>query len=172
MDYNTLISAVQNVSGATFIGLDTLTNVSLKGGMKNPMQGRITKKMVGAQVMAFQNKNTNGYEAMIQRRLIAEGKNPSSFELSERAWGVRIPNMPIVEHFKDGETKYYLEVIFLTQGKIEYFSDGNTPILPIQIEGFAPGKEGDQGGLTDKVVIRTFGADSITELRINGKVFR
>ena len=109
MKHKQLIDAVGNISGASFVGIDTLTKVTLSGGKKNPQQGRVQKRMTGASVMCFQNKTVNGYEAMIQRRLVAEGKDPNSFQHGERAWGVRIPNMPIVEH----KVFYYLVVIFL-----------------------------------------------------------
>ncbi len=170
MKHTQLVAAIQSVSGASFIGLDTLTEVTLTGGKKNPQQGRVTKRMIGASVMCFQNKSVNGYEAMVQRRLVAEGKDPASFTLGPRAWGTRIPNMPIVEHLKDGATKYYLEVIFMHPGKSEYLLDG--VVVPASaIEGLKDNDTGEQGGLNNKVVIRTFAADSITELRVDGKVF-
>jgi hypothetical protein len=172
MKHTQLVAAIQNVNGASFIGLDTLTEVKLTGGKKNPQQGRVTKRMVGASVMVFTNKNTNGYEAMVQRRLLAEGKMPWDFIVGERAWGTRIPDMPIVEHFKDGATKYYLEVIFLNPGAVEYLLDG-MHIKAADIEGLPQHKDNadSQGGLDNKVIIRTFAADSITELRIDGKAF-
>lgn len=167
----TLLQAVNSINGMTFIGMDTSTDVKLKGGQKNPMQGRVTKAMRGARVMAFQNKEINGYDAIIKRRLIAEGKNPNSFVLGKRAWGTRIPNLPIVEHFKDGDTHYYLEVIYLEPGHVEYFLDGN-PIAKSAIIGLEEKAEGEQGGLDDTVIIRSFKADSIVELRVNRQVFR
>lgn len=171
MKHTQLIAAVTNVSGATFIGMDTLTEVTLTGGKKNPQQGQITKKMLGASVMAFTNQNTNGYDAMVRRRLTAEGKDPNNFKISERAWGVRVPNMPIVEHTKDGVTNYYLEVIFLRPGSVEYFLNGSH-IDEADIVGLpkTPENKG-QGGLDNSVILRCFSADSITELRIDGKVF-
>src|ERR1035437_2704714 len=116
MKHTDLVTAFQNVNGSSFVGIDTLTEVKLTGGKKNPQQGHITKRMTGASVMCFQNKTINGYAAMIGRRLLAEGKDPTSFVLGERAWGTRVPNLPIIEHFKDGAMHYYLEVIFLRSG--------------------------------------------------------
>jgi hypothetical protein len=171
MKHTQLVAAVTNVSGASFIGLDTLTEVKLTGGKKNPMQGRVTKRMVGASVMVFTNQSSNGYANMVERRLAAEGKDPASFVLGERAWGTRVPNMPIVEHFKDGATKYYLEVIFLKPGKSVYLLDG-APVAKSDIEGLVDKEEGEQGGLENKVVIRSFAADSITEIRVDGKAFQ
>jgi hypothetical protein len=123
--------------------------------------------MIGATVMSFQNKNFSAYEAMIKRRLVVEGKQPEDFQLGERAWGVRLPNMPIVEH----KGEYYLEVIFMQPGKVEYLLDG--AVVPASfIIGLKDTTAGKQGGLEDKVIIRTFKADSITELRIDGQAFQ
>jgi hypothetical protein len=168
MQSSVLFQAFQNVSGASFVGLDTETRPSLKGGKKNPMQGRVTKKMTGASIMVFQNKNVNGYENMVRRRLEAEGKNPDTFKLGERAWGTRVENLPIVEH----KGQHYMEVIFLKPGKVEFFLDGS-PIARDLVQGLDDDKpEGDQGGLNAKVIIRTFAADSITAIRVDGQVFQ
>lgn len=166
MKHATLVNAVAAIQGASFIGIDTHTDVKLTGGKANPMQGRVTKEMCGASVMSFTNTNVNGYAAMIARRLEQEGKDPASFVLGQRAWGVRVPNMPIVEH----NGKYYLEMIFLRPGTVAYLLDG-CPISRCDIVGLPEKQEGEQAGLDNKVIIRTFAADSITALRINGKVF-
>jgi len=171
MKYTQLVAAFANVNGNSFVGIDTLTEVKLKGGKANPQQGRVTKRMTGASVMVFQNKKVNGYAAMIARRLAAEGKDPASFVLGERKWGTRIPDMPIIEHFKDGVTKYYLEVIFLKPGAVEYRLDG-APIAKSDIIGLEEREEGEQAGLDNKVIIRSFAADSVTEVRIDGKQFQ
>ena len=173
MKHTQLAAAFAGVNGASFVGIDTLTEVTLRGGKDNPHQGRITKRMVGARVMVFQNKTVNGYEAMVQRRLLQEGKDPASFELQPRKWGTRIPNMPIVEHEKDGCVNYYLEVIFLAAGEVEYKCDG-LPIAKDDILGLiecVPAPD-SQGGLDNKVIVRSFKADSITEVRIDGRAFQ
>lgn len=177
----TLREIFATVSGASFIGLDTESVVKLKGGKKNPQQGRVTKKVTGSQVMVFSNQEQNGYENMVQRRLIAEGKDPTSFSVGPRPWGTRVPNLPIIEHEKDGVLKEYLEVIFLKAGTSEYFLDGE-PINKKDIEGLeekeeastpvpdkddAPSNKG-QAGLDNKVIIRTYSADSIVAVRVDG----
>ncbi len=48
-----------NVNGGSFVGIDTLTDVPLLGGKKNPQQGRVQKRTVGNQVMVFQNKKSS-----------------------------------------------------------------------------------------------------------------
>lgn len=173
MQFETLLMAVQSVSGSSFVGIDTLTDVKLPGGKKNPLQGRVTKAVTGSQVMVFQNKNVNGYEAMVQRRLIAEGKDPNSFQLKERSWGQRLPNLPIVVHDKGGQVNYYLEVIFLRAGKVQYMIDGR-PCTAEQagIETAPAADTSGQGGLENQVIIRTFAAESITEIRIDQHCYR
>ena len=159
-----LRQAVADVSGASFIGLDTVTTPVLTGGKKNPMKGRIQKHMEGANVMVFQNKNSSGYENMVKRRLEGEGKNPESFNVQARKWGERVPNMPIVSH----KGNDYLEVIVLKSGTVHYTLDGQ-PIDRADITGLKTSPEGDQGGLEDKVFIRDFKAESIKTIRIDGQ---
>lgn len=159
-----LLDIMSNVSGASFIGLDTVTTVKLRGGQKNPMQGRVHKHMVGASVMVFSNTNSNAYDNAVKRRLEKEGKNPEDFKISPRQWGERVHGAPIVLH-KGAE---YLEVIFLKGGQVSYTLDGQ-PIDKAEIQGLDSKPEGDQGGLDDKVIIRTFKADSIKAIRIDGQ---
>lgn len=169
MKFETVQEALNNVKGATFIGVDTITEVKLKGGKKNPMQGRVQKVMKGANTMCFTNENSNGYENMVNLRLEAEGKSAEDFELKPRAWGKRIEGTPFVEH----NDKYYLEMIFLHSGETEYLLDGN-PIAKEDIEGLEETKVYDhsQGGLENKVVIRTFAVDNVVALRANGKEWK
>ena len=146
-----LVPILTNVHGASFISLDTMTDVSLKGGKKNPMQGRVTKLVLGSQVMVFQNKKANGYENMVRRRLEQEGKNPDGFELQPRKWGERIENLPLVRHEKDDGVHFYLEVIFLRGGDSIYFLDGK-PIKKCDIIGLEDREDNpeSQGGLDNK----------------------
>ena len=167
MKLETAQAAFDTLEGGTFVGMDTVTDVKLTGGKKNAQQGRVTKRMTGAQVMCFTNSKTNAYDAMVRRRLEAEGKDPDSFELGPRAWGQRIVGTPFVEH----NGKHYLEVIFLKSGSVQYLLDGQ-PVDETAIEGLPDRKEGDQAGLENKVVIRTFALDSIVELRAAGQVWR
>lgn len=158
---------LQNVNGNSFMGIDTLTKEDLTGGKKNPHQGRVTKACIGSQVQCFQNKHVNGYDAMVKRRLVAEGKAAEDFQLGPRAWGTRLPNEPIIEH----KGEYYLEVIFKSAGNVEYMLDG-VPCAKSQIEGLKPSSGGgEQGGLDNKVVIRTYKLSSIQKIRIDGQEY-
>lgn len=151
-----------SVSGNSFIRLDTTTIPKLTGGQKNAMQGKITKTTTGSNVMVYQNKHTNAYENAVNKRLEKEGKDPSNFTLQDRKWGTRVPNMPLVEH----KGSLYLEVIFLHSGTVSYQLDGDT-IEKSAIVGLAEKKEGKQGGLSDKVVIRDFKVSSINAIQID-----
>lgn len=167
-----ILTVLESVNGASFVGIDTRTEPALKGGKKNPHKGAVTKVTRGASVMAFSNKNSNGYENMVKRRLEAEGKNPDTFVLSPRSWGERIPGLPLVRHEKDGAVKYYLEVIFLKSGKSHFELNGQV-IAREDVIGLEEKDESQQGGLSDdnKVIIRTFSLDSITAVRIDGQEF-
>lgn len=154
---------MSEVHGASFVSLGAITVPTLRGGKANPFIGRTVKVMQGASVMVFQNKTVNGYEAMVKRRLVQEGKNPAQFELSPRKWGHRIDGCPFVEH----KGNYYLEVIFLRRGDAHFEVDG-VITAPEHITGLDLSREeADQGGLDNKVIIRTFSVESITDLVIN-----
>lgn len=165
--YDTITAALSNVNGATFISFDSLTDVPLLGGMKNPMKDRVKKRTIGNVVMVFTNKNSNGYDNMVRRRLEQEGKDPDSFKLGERKFGTRVEGTPIIEH---GEEKY-LEVIFLKAGKSCYELDGSE-IADHAIIGLNPtNATGEQGGLEKKVIIRTFKFSSIIGLTVDKQRF-
>ncbi len=165
MKFEMLANLLDDINGATFIGIDTETSVKLKGGKGNPLQGKVTKKTLGASVMVFTNANSSAYGDMVKRRLVKEGKDPESFELGKRAWGERIKGTPFIEH----KEQKYLEAIFLNSGKSEYFVDGiKTPKEDIEGLPVVKVNEESQGGLEDKVIIRTFKVDSIIGMRIDG----
>ena len=172
MQYEDLKAKLETVKGTTFAGLDTITNIKLKGGKKNPHQDRVTKRTTGANVILFSNVEHSPYVAMVKRRMEQEGKDPSEFEAKPRAWGSRVGKTPFIEH-KD---KYYLEVIFRSPGKSEYFLDGK-PIAKEDIEGLEVEKSetaqeteaASQGGIEEKIVIRTFAIENIEQIRLLGE---
>lgn len=165
MDYDKIKAEVDKVKGATFISLDTMTDIKLTGGKKNPLQGRVQKITRGANVMVFNDTEQNGYENMIKRRMEQEGKDPSTFTLGKRAWGQRIDQSPFIDH----NDKKYLECIFMSPGKSTYLVDG-VETNKEDIEGIPESKENSesQGGIDNKVVIRAYSLDSIRAVRING----
>jgi hypothetical protein len=156
---------IENVNGSSIISIDTTTIPTLAGGKSNPDQGRIAKVSTGHNVMVFQNRNSNAYQNMINKRLIAEGKNPE-FEVGPRQWGTRIKNTPFVEH----KGEMYLEVIFLRSGKVSYTRDGDVCDMNT-IHGLKEDSVSEQGGLDNKVIIRTFKFSSINAVTINGQKY-
>jgi hypothetical protein len=166
----TILEQLQNFKGSQIIGLDTLVEVKLTGGKKNPMQGRVKKMTTGNLVMLF--KNGNGYKNMVTRRLkkqfsdiittmeIFERISSPTWTPGERAWGERVPKSPFIEH----KGKLYLDTIFIRPGKSTYYLDG-VEIEKDQIIGLPEKNEGDQGGLIDKVIVRTFALESIIKIR-------
>lgn len=173
IEFDALKEKVESIKGTTFAGLNTVTSVKLKGGKKNPQQGRITKKTVGANIILFSNTQDSGYVSMVRNRMIAEGKDPDTFVPKERAWGKRIDSTPFIEH----NGNYYLECFFVSSGKSTYFLDGN-PIDKSDIEGLDDPKEEptdkykeSQGGVENKVVIRTFSLSSIESIKLKGEEY-
>lgn len=168
--FETLKEQVEAVRGTTFAGLNTFTQVKLKGGKKNPMQNRVTKRTERANVMLFSNTKDSGYVSMVKKRMIAEGKDPDTFEPKPRRWGTRIGNSPFIEH----NDKKYLECFFISPGKSTYYLD-DEEIDKEDIEGLdikpkeTEAQKESQGGIEDKVVIRTFDVNSIESITIKGK---
>lgn len=163
-----IAAALAHITGNSIVGISAETPVTLKGGKKNPLQGKVYKRLHSGNVMIFCNRESNGYENMVKRRLIKEGMDAENFQLGNRAWGTRIPASPFVFH----KGSLYLETIFLKKpAKIEYIVDGQVTPKEL-IEGLPDGREeGEQGGLINKVIIRTYNTENITAIRIDGKEF-
>ena len=168
LKYASLASAIQKEEGLSRVFIDTVTTPKLTGGKKNPHQGRIKKVNIGSKVLFFRNTDGSAYANMVKRRLAKEGKDSDAFKVSPRTWGHRIPSTPFIEHTdKKGETCFYLEAIFLESGTTHYELDG-IKIDERLIQGLPKKNEGSQGGLSNKVVIRTFKLESLRKVTING----
>ncbi len=167
----TIKEQLNDFRGCQIIGIDTLTKMELAGGKQNPQQGRITKLVEGSMVMIF--KSGKGYYNMVTRRLKKQAKkmvltaerlfgaiSGEGWKPGPRQWGERVPNSPFVAH----KEKEYLECIFLKPGKVKYFLDG-VEISKEEVVGIKEKNEGDQGGLIDKVIVRTYALDSIVKVR-------
>ena len=153
-------SEINSFQGCQIVGLDTLVKVDLLGGKSNPQQGRVTKLTTNSRVMIF--KNGKGYFNMVNRRLSKQNEANRVFEMlatessngiwepGPRAWGERIPNSPFITH----KGKEYLECIFLRGGQSTYLLDG-VEIPKEEVQGLPTKVEGEQGGLIDKVIIRS-----------------
>lgn len=165
MDFEVIKEQIDKVRGSTFASIDTVTDVKLTGGKKNALQGRVQKLTTGANVIIFNSTEQNGYENMIKRRMVEEGKDPSTFTLGSRPWGTRVDQSPFIDH----NGKKYIEFVFMNPGKTTYLVDG-VETAKDDIEGLPEVKENpdSQGGIENKVIIRTYAIDSIKSMRVNG----
>lgn len=183
MDYAVAKEALKDLSGGTFLGIDTVTTVAMKGGKKNPYLGRVSKVMLGASVMVFSDTHSVAYENMVNRRLKSEaaaaGREFVPFEVGERKWGTKIEGTPFVVH----ADTYYLQMLFTqSPSSIYYFLDDKPLDLDMKVEAdyawaFAlvrealakePAAGTGQGGLIEKVIIRTIKLENILAMRHNG----
>ena len=162
MNYENIVQCLENKNGEINAIIDTITEVKLTGGKKNPFQGRVKKRTTGAKVLFSVGSNISIYEKLVREGLEKEGKDPNEFELKPRAWGKRIDASPFIEH----NDKYYIECYFVSSGDTVYLVDDE--VSDEEIEGL-PVKtvsEESQGGLEQKVIIRTFSLDSIERFEV------
>ena len=160
-----VLTTLTKLNGCAIGSITAETNVTLKGGKKNPMQGKVVKRAENANVMFFCNSKSNAYQNMVKRRLTKEGKAPEEFKLSKRVWGERIADTPFVQH----KGQMYVEVIFLrAPSKVQYMLAGEK-IAKELIEGLpVKASEGKQGGLENKVIIRTYKLSSLCSIKMGG----
>lgn len=175
MKYEDVKKIVDSIQGGVAIAtMTTATIAKLKGGKKNPHQGRITKVTKGSTVQLFANTNDGAYERLVRGQIEAEGKSQEDFVVKPRAWGTRVGATPFIEH----KEAFYLEVFLDKSGVVFYLLDGETPIGKEDIEGLedvakpvsdeAKEKaEASQGGIEKKVKVVTYSLDSIQSLSIN-----
>lgn len=170
-----ILQQLTQFKGSQIVGLDTIVQVELAGGKANPHQGKVTKLVEGSLVMLF--KNGTGYKNMVNRRLKKQAKdgvfltedlfsiiaNPE-WTPGPRVWGERVQETPFITH----KGKTYLECIFLKSGKVKYFLDG-LEIPKESIIGLKEKTEGKQGGLENKVIVRTYAIESILKVRKSKK---
>jgi hypothetical protein len=163
-----LDEAIGHITINAIVGITTETPVTLTGGKKNPLQGRVVKRLLSGNVILFCNRESNGYENMVRRRLEKEGISADNFTLGERKWGNRIKGTPYVAH----KGNLYLETIFLSKPtKIEYLVDGKVTDKKDIIGLPEKKQEGEQGGLINSVIVRDYKTENIKAIRVNGKEF-
>lgn len=162
MNYETLNEILEQVEGSGKFSIDTITDVKLKGGKKNPFQGRVQKRTNNAVVTIYNKYDQGAYVNLVKEQMEKEGKDSSTFEVKPRAWGVRIENTPFVKH----NEKHYIECFFESSGETQYLVDGEE--YDGEIEGMPEKKvnEESQGGIENKVIVRTFSIDSLEKVNM------
>lgn len=173
MHYSELKTLLDGINGVSFATLDSLTDVRLKGGKANPLQGKVEKLAKGHRVMLCANKQSNAYLNKVRRHLEKEGKNPDSFKMQPPPWGERVPNSPFFTHTKKGDTEptYYLQVIFLENGagEIEYRHKETGEVIPKEsIEGLPDKSGSEHQGLSNEVIVRAYKVESLVSVRAMG----
>jgi len=177
------ISDILDFNGTTFAGfvMETSFDSMMKKGSKNnrnPWIGRI-KKVSHINGMLFKFGGDSHYQNMVNRRLAKEGKK-MDFEAGSLPWGKAIDGTPFIEH----NGNYYLRLIVNSAEKPCYVVDG-TKVYSSRKEleketgvdewynakGKGETKEGEQGGLENKVIVRNYRLDSIREIIYNGVHF-
>jgi len=96
----------------------------LKGGKKNPMQGRIVKRSFGTVTLS----ESDAYA----ERKVTEGEFEKKTEVRKRTWGVRAGDSCVIMH----KGKVYVE-FFADDVSSEFFLD-DEPIEKSEIEGYQP----------------------------------
>ena len=167
-----LVTIMSTVNGTSFISLDLETTPKIRKTLDgedgkrtpNPHFGRITKRDVGVNARVYQNKNSNGYVNAVKKQMVKEGLDPEDFKLSERKFGTRAENLPIIEN----KGNYYLEYIVERKGTTQYLLDGQ-PIDVEDILGYTkpskPKKSTDKP--SNPVPIRIAKLESLVEIRMN-----
>jgi hypothetical protein len=165
-----ILAVVQKVVGVSMASMDTLTEVKLDGGKKNPMIGRVYKLSKSIPVMVCRSNESGSvaYEKAVNRGLEKEGK-PATFTSQGLPHWMGVVSFPLLQHKENG-TKYLQLIYKGVPRETTYLLDGQ-PIAKEDIIGFPrPRATTGQGGLEDQVQVRTPKLDSILELRIKGEV--
>lgn len=166
MQYTELKTLLDSIAGVSFAAMDTVTDVKLKGGKANPLQGKLEKHALGHRVMLCANKRSNAYENKVRRHLEAEGKNPESFVMGAPPWGERVPETPFYQH----KGNYYLQVVFLESGEVQYRHKETGQIIAKEaIEGLPDKTGSEHQGLESQVIVRAYKVESIKAIRAMGE---
>lgn len=170
-------SILENVQNGQFAGLDIKTIPTIrkttdmidekgkKVRIPNIFHGNVEKVVSGARVFLGAS-----YEKMVERRMKELGIPTENFEVGSLPWGSYVSDgFPVIEH----NGKFYLRVIFENSGTTEYFFEGRKTNAD-EIVGLSLPKPSDdsQGGINNKVIIRTIDFNSIVKIRCAGQEFK
>lgn len=153
MELEALQLLLANVEDASFAIIDSTTS---------PCKG-IRKVTTGTRVILFTNKETNGYEDLVKRRLIEAGKDPRDFVLGDLPFGERLPNSPIIHN----RGLYYLQTVILEPGQ----SVGYAGNREVDLADFVTPRRTNQGlSKEDEVHVATYRLDHIDRIALVGEV--
>lgn len=172
MQYEQAKTLLEQLRGVTFAGIDTATVPVLKGGKRNPFQGKLQKLAFGAQVILF---GSPGYEAKVKRHLEAEGKDPESFKAGALPWGAHEQGTPFIVN----KGEHYLQVVYIRGPKLVQYMATDTirndfdliaynkgDIVPkSNILGINERSGSEHQNLESEVIVRAYKLSSIVSLR-------
>jgi hypothetical protein len=105
------------------------------------------------------------------------GYNPddiAEFEPQPRYWGERVEGTPLVRHEKDGETRWYMEVLKFRTLDFQWKDDMNQAVSEEDVRPFIRERSGEssrQG--TDKPIrVRNVRVDHLDEVSVDGRRYR
>ncbi len=156
---NELVTKIEGIKGATFVGLDYDAPVTmLKTG--NPYASMLLTK-----VSSVSGQINWDYEIIVNTRLQNEGK-ATDFVASERAWGEHVTPALIV----NDKGLFSIQMRMLNNpSSVAYYLDGQA-IDKSQIEAYLPKhKAVNKQGTDEPIVIRTYRIDRIKTIRIGGE---
>ena len=147
---------INNIQSDKRISITYVSEVKLKGGKSNPLQGLVEKETIAS---GIELSSKDKYLDKLKDKYLEEGKDPETIELKSRPWGQRVGDSPIIEH-KDSK---YLECFFNdnTIVKTKYYLNGyeHDPEL---IEGLELKEKNEDKGVN----IRCIKFENIVSLRV------
>jgi hypothetical protein len=174
---NQLINILRGQKGSTFIQLFSTTEVKMnKGGREcsNYLYGNVVKDSESNGIIDFE------YENSVNNALSRNGKN-ADCEIQDRVWGKHmiidwvfdmetlefkpVYSRIIIEHEKDNEKRYYLQISIQSAKRPTYrYKDTGAELSEKDIEvmkSYMPTRK------TELVVLRDYRVDNVKRIHIN-----
>ena len=156
-----MVTIFKSISGATFVGINYIAPVDMKK-TGNPYVGKeVLKTTQQSGQFGFD------YEAGMNRTLAKEGIVPD-FVAGPRTWGVN-EGKGIIINPKTGDISIQLRVE-AKPSSVTYTIDG-VVVDKVVLEPFLPVHKPSTYEGVDKPTVRTYRADRIKSLRINGEEY-
>lgn len=157
-----LISKLVESKGVSFIGLVSLTEPDWTKLAPFDVAQNVRKLTIGVYMTGA------SYERRVNRIRTQDG-NSERFVVGPRKWGNRIPNTPMIHHVKDGQSKFYLEVMATkNRPQTSYIS---IRACDYGAAVFIPNEWIKPGSTANGTFLRTYGLDSIVQATFRGQQY-
>lgn len=96
------------------------------------------------------------------------------FEPQPRYWGERVDGTPLVRHEKNGETRYYMEVLKFRTLDTQWRDDSDRQVPDDEVRPFIRERSGESGRQKTKkpVRVRNVRVDNLDEVSVDGRRYR